>query len=422
MSDKSRADEQLKALRMPPQAPRVFVSYSHESAEHKNWVLRLASDLRKHGVDAILDVWDLKPGGDVARFMEHLASVDRVVIICSEDYVRKAKAGKGGVGYETMLVTAEILQDRGVVKFIPVLRSNADKTLPEFLRTKMWIDFEHDADYSVKLEELVRVLHEVPAIPKPALGSNPYSSGGVAVRDVFADEWFHRHQSAAMAEVQPRGAFMEIAFGMTSYALKSDLKTILNVAERSAIHTFGWPIGIVLHVKDKSPKPEPDGIVTKITTRGFSSDYERADCWALRLNGDFYLAQNLFENGRDPGAIFFNTRMIRTAEALLYCRNLYSNLGVSDGAAIRFRIRHAGIKGRTLSSSNPARMLWPIERTIASDTSTAAVEFGHPLTDRDIVEKTRELLNPLFALFDFFEPDESVYQDVVGNFIQGRCT
>ena len=38
-----------------------------------------------------------------------------------------------------------------------------------------------------------------------------------------------------------------------------------------------------------------------------------------------------------------------------------------------------------------------------------------------MVEKTRELLNPLFALFDFFEPDESVYQDVVGSFIQGRC-
>ena len=94
MSDKSRGEEQLEALRARPQAPRVFVSYSHESTAHKNWVLRLASDLRKQGVDAILDVWDLKPGDDVARFMEHLASVDRVVIVCSEDYARKSVRAK----------------------------------------------------------------------------------------------------------------------------------------------------------------------------------------------------------------------------------------------------------------------------------------------------------------------------------------
>ncbi len=420
MSDKSRGEEQLEALRARPQAPTVFVSYSHESADHKNWVLRLASDLRKQGVDAILDVWDLKPGDDVARFMEHLASVDLVVIVCSEDYARKSAAGKGGVGYETMLVTAEILEDRGVVKFIPILRSNPSKMLPPFLRSRMWIDFEQDAGYSRKLEELTRVLHEAPANPKPPLGRDPYSVGSTA-RDVFADEWFRRHQSAAMAEVQHRGAFMEVAFGASTHAVKSEHRALLNVAERSAIHTFGWPIGAVLHVDDGRPTPDADGIVARISNHGFSG-YERFDYWALRLNGDFYLAHNLFENERDPSAIFFNTRMVRTAEALLYCRNLYNNLGVENGAAIRFRIRHSGIKGRNLSTSSPNRMMWPLERQASADASECVVEFEHPLTDRGVVEKTRELLNPLFVLFDFFEPDESIYQDVVGNFIQGRCT
>jgi hypothetical protein len=396
----------------------VFISYSHESAGHKNWVFRLARDLRKHGVDAILDLWDLKPGDDVARFMEHLASVERVVIVCSEDYARKSAAGKGGVGYETMLVTAEILEDRGVVKFIPILRSNPSKTLPPFLRTRMWIDFEQDAEYSIKLEELTRVLHEAPAHPKPPLGQNPYSVG-LPARDVFDDKWFREHRSAAMAEVQHRGAFMEVAFATLTDVVKTNQKALLNVAERSAIHTFGWPIGVVLHRDDGRPIPNADGIVAKIVSRW---GYERFDYWALRLNGDFYLAQNLFENERNPSAIFFNTRMVRVAEALLYCRNLYNNLGVESGAAIRFRILHSGIKGRNLSASGPNRMMWPIERKASADTSECVVEFDHPLTDRGVVEKTRELLNPLFVLFDFFEPDESIYQDVVGNFIQGRCT
>lgn len=422
MSDKNRGKEQLEALRASTQAPKVFISYSHDSNDHKNWVLRLASDLRKHGIDAILDVWDLKPGDDVARFMEHLASVDRVVIVCSEQYSQKATAGKGGVGYETMLVTAEILQDRGVVKFIPILKNNTSQMLPPFLRTRMWIDFEMEEEYSKKLDELVRILHEAPAFSKPPLGKSPFSNVDATVNriDVFSDKWFQDHQAKAMKEVQHRGAFMEVAFGASVNAPKTKHRTLLNIAERSAIHTFGWPIGVVLHVDDGKPRAEEDGIVAKIVSN--FSGCDRFDYWALRLNGDFYLAQNLFENERDPSAIFFNTRMVRTAEALLYCRNLFNNLGIESGATIQFKIRHSGIMGRYLSTSNPNRLMWPLERKTSTDSSESMVEFEHPLSDHDVVEKSKKLLNPLFVLFDFFEPDDSIYQDVIGNFIQGRCT
>lgn len=420
MTDSSRGKRELEAMRAQGRAPKVFVSYSHESARHKNWVLRLASDLRKRGVDAILDLWDLKPGQDVATFMEHLASVDRVVIVCSEGYARKAAAGKGGVGYETMLVTAEIPENRGVVKFIPILRDNPAKALPSFLRTRYWLDFQNDAEYGSRLEELARALLDAPAHQKPDLGTSPFGTGSRSVRDVFAEEWFRRHRDAAMLEVQRRGAFMEVGFGAAAEEIRSDHRALLNIAERSAVHTFGWPIGVVLHTEEGRPFPDHDGIVARIGSRVFS-DYERYDYWSLRLNGDFYIAQNLFENQIDPKAIFFNTRMIRVAEALLYCRNLYVNLGVEAGRSIRFRLRHSGFKGRILSTSNPNR-LWPAERRASADSAETPIEFSHPLSDRGIVETTRELLDPLFVLFDFFKPDESIYQDVVGNFLQGRCT
>jgi hypothetical protein len=67
-------------------------------------------------------------------------------------------------------------------------------------------------------------------------------------------------------------------------------------------------------------------------------------------------------------------------------------------------------------------MLWPIERKASEDSSESTIEFQHPLPDGGVVERTKELLDPLFVLFDFFAPDESLYQDIVGNFIQGRCT
>ena len=90
--------------------PKVFISYSHDSTEHKKWVLDLATSLRSSGVDAVIDQWDLRPGDDLAHFMEtQLTAADRVLMVCTDKYVEKANAGIGGVGYEKMIVTAGAL-------------------------------------------------------------------------------------------------------------------------------------------------------------------------------------------------------------------------------------------------------------------------------------------------------------------------
>jgi hypothetical protein len=71
--------------------PKVFVSYSYDGPEHEAWVLQLASDLRKNGIDVSLAKWDLPLGGDVAAFMQDgTTKADRVIIVCSDNYVRKA--------------------------------------------------------------------------------------------------------------------------------------------------------------------------------------------------------------------------------------------------------------------------------------------------------------------------------------------
>ena len=69
--------------------PKVFISYSHDSPEHKRWVSELAARLRHNGIDAILDQWDLGLGDDITRFMERgIVDADRVLVICT-DQVRK---------------------------------------------------------------------------------------------------------------------------------------------------------------------------------------------------------------------------------------------------------------------------------------------------------------------------------------------
>jgi hypothetical protein len=79
-------------------APKVFISYSHETQQHKDWVRSLASALRANGIDAVLDQWDLSAGQDIAAFMAGgIRTADRVLLICTDAYLSKAEAGTGGV-------------------------------------------------------------------------------------------------------------------------------------------------------------------------------------------------------------------------------------------------------------------------------------------------------------------------------------
>ena len=108
--------------------PKVFISYSHDSPEHKQWVSELGAKLRHKGVDVILDQWDLGLGGDLTLFIEQgITESDRVLVICTDSYVSKANAGKDGVGYERMIVTAELFENLGTDKFIPVIRQASGK-------------------------------------------------------------------------------------------------------------------------------------------------------------------------------------------------------------------------------------------------------------------------------------------------------
>lgn len=163
--------------RKPP-APSVFISYSHDSKVHKEWVLLLAESLMKRGgIMVLLDEWDTRHGTDMAKFMERsVAEADRVLLICTENYVTKIDNGQGGAGYEGMIVTGELLRDLDSVKFIPVVRQTKRPfVLPRCLTTRKYIDFSSNEAFEVALELLVREIQGVPKRKKPELGPNPFS-------------------------------------------------------------------------------------------------------------------------------------------------------------------------------------------------------------------------------------------------------
>ena len=148
--------------------PKVFISYSHDTPEHRRWVSEFAARLHRKGVNVILDQWELHPGDDPTPFMESgIRNSDRVLVICTDSYVTKANAGVGGVGYESMIVTRQLAGDLGANKFIPIIRQalGEDKT-PAFLETQVYIDFTDEDLFEEKFEELLHERLQVPDLQK----------------------------------------------------------------------------------------------------------------------------------------------------------------------------------------------------------------------------------------------------------------
>ena len=422
--------------------PKVFISYSHDSTEHKEWVLKLATDLRNNGVDATLDRWELVPGQDVTAFMQNgIVSADRVLMICSDTYVSKAEAGVGGVGFERLIVTAEVVQSIDTKKFIPLVRSNSGaRKVPLFLGPKLYIDFTDDTAYLAKRDELLRELLGAPAIVKPPIGANPFSGEAPKAEEpmrvtgptgitksgarVLSEGWFESERTTAEMGLISLGlvAHMELRFGLHDGINKSQIE-LLNAVRKSEIHTFGWPIGVTIENRDEDkPRPYGDGIRAEISIKEQSlSGRQSYDYWAARKTGDFFLLQSLFEDMRVENQIFFNTRIVRVTEALLFASTLYINLGVPPDARLSIRVTHRGLAGRSLTSSSPNRHIFSPKITREAQSETEIVVVLGTMKDT-LVDDVRRIAEPLFMLFDFEEFQPQIYNDIVRRFEQGNVS
>ena len=121
---------------MAPSAPRVFISYSHDSLEHARRVMGLAERLRKDGVDTQLDQYVAgTPARGWPRWMEEqLDSSEFVLVICTETYRRRFLGreepdNKGkGADWEGSLITSELYYTRSDTnKFVPMLFDHQDE-------------------------------------------------------------------------------------------------------------------------------------------------------------------------------------------------------------------------------------------------------------------------------------------------------
>lgn len=162
------------------QPPRVFISYSHDSAEHRAFVLELANRFRtEQGFDCQIDQHFLPrfpPEGWIKWMRDQVKNADFVLLICTPKYrdrfernLENIEDGGRGVGFEGVVIS-QTLYDQYYhnEKFIPVLpQGGGMEDIPVDLRG--FSSYRLPADYQMGCDFIRGIQYN----PLPPLGSPP---------------------------------------------------------------------------------------------------------------------------------------------------------------------------------------------------------------------------------------------------------
>lgn len=105
------AAEKAPGEKLQLKKTKVFVTYRWESEDHKQEVLSFTNFLRSKGFDATLDLKEAETETSINfHTMMHfnIQNNNKVIVILSPDYKRRAEAKQGGVGVEYQLILSTI--------------------------------------------------------------------------------------------------------------------------------------------------------------------------------------------------------------------------------------------------------------------------------------------------------------------------
>lgn len=160
--------------KIPENHPVVFISYSWDSEDHKEWVAKLAKDLCENGIYVLLDQY-LEDGTMLPLFMEYgIERADRIIVVGTESYKAKGRAIGTGASFEDCIISSEMLHNIGTKKFIPCLRQGEfSLSFPILLSSMKGHDFKKEENYGKELESLCREIWKKPLKQRPTLGPVP---------------------------------------------------------------------------------------------------------------------------------------------------------------------------------------------------------------------------------------------------------
>ncbi|MFI6044155.1 SEFIR domain-containing protein [Nocardia sp. NPDC051321] len=162
-------------------APRVFVSYSHDTADHKRLVREFCTFLRREaGVDVRLDAWDDYERRDWSLWaIDQLTSADFVLVIASPDYKRRADgsaaADEGrGAQFEAAIIRDGLTRDLRAEtrRILPVvLPGRSIDEIPVFLAAHSTTRYAISEFTTEGVNDLLAAFSGVSEYPAPPRGN-----------------------------------------------------------------------------------------------------------------------------------------------------------------------------------------------------------------------------------------------------------
>lgn len=156
---------------------RVFISYTHDSSKHEEWVLQFSNRLCREGIDSNIDQYETSPSEGWFRWMvNQIEEADYVLIVCTENYEKRFKgkeeAGKGlGAKWEGAIITQELYYSEANNKCIPIVFSLGDpKYIPSILKDVTYYSLSTEEGYI----KLYARLTGQKLIEKPTIGKLRY--------------------------------------------------------------------------------------------------------------------------------------------------------------------------------------------------------------------------------------------------------
>ncbi|MDM8128462.1 toll/interleukin-1 receptor domain-containing protein [Paraclostridium benzoelyticum] len=150
--------------------PNVFVSYSWDSEEHQEWVLKLVATLRENGINATMDVIETQQGTTNLNHMmvKNIRDSDYIIVVLTENYARKSEKLQGGVGLETTFLYNYLLED--LKKIVPILRQGGNNAIPFHFKGLHYIDFSEGTNMNNSFEDLLYRIMNKSKFEMPEVG------------------------------------------------------------------------------------------------------------------------------------------------------------------------------------------------------------------------------------------------------------
>lgn len=128
-----------------PKEISIFVSYAYDSDEHKEKVESFVNMLRKMGFNAEMDSMLKNDYPDIDQMMTYGLEHDKIIIVLSPEYKRKADNSIGGVWKEFKMIAKDLEQHPQkyiFVSFIGITDKIIEKITPTRIGNRWIVDLE----------------------------------------------------------------------------------------------------------------------------------------------------------------------------------------------------------------------------------------------------------------------------------------